>query len=94
MRIGTIFSASYKISCHAVHVAETLEATIDTVREMQQRQTEIHEILCNDLGEAYKEHARDYAQFQISLLKNLKLRSDSNQERLKNVIGLVRTYRQ
>ncbi len=79
------------MSRHAIHVAEVLEATIDTVREIQRRQTAIHEILRNELSDTYKEQAREYVQFQISLLKNLKLRSDSNQERLKNEINLVRT---
>ncbi len=79
------------MSRHAIHAAETLEATIDTVKGIQQRQTTVHQILCSNLGETYTEQARDYVQFQISLLKNLKLRSDSNQERLKNEISLVRS---
>ena len=84
-----MFSASHEMSRHAIHVAEVLEATIDTVRELQHRQTTVHEILWNGLDETYTEQARHYVQFQISLLKNLKLRSNSNQARLKNEIDLV-----
>lgn len=90
MRTGAIFGPIHEVSRHAIHTAEILEATIDTVKELQQRQTELHERLRDDLDETYREQAKDYAHFQISLLKSLKLRSDSNQERLKNEIDLVR----
>jgi hypothetical protein len=89
MGTSAIFGTSHEMSRHAIHVAEVLDATIGTVKEMQQRQTAIHRILVSTLGETYKEQAQDYVQFQISLLKNLKLRSDSNQARLKNEIDLV-----
>lgn len=90
MRAGAIFGPIHEVSRHAIHTAEILEATIDNVKEMQHRQTAIHDTLCSHLDETYREQAKDYAQFQISLLKGLKLRSDSNQERLKNEINLVR----
>lgn len=77
------------MSRHAIHTSEILEATIDTLKEMQHSRIAIHQRLHPDLGETYREQAKDYAQFQISLVKALKLRSDSNQERLKNEINLV-----
>lgn len=81
-----------ELSRHSIHVDEALEATADIVGEIQQRQTAVHEILCRELGEAYTEQARDYIRFQISLLKNLKLRSNSNKERLRNEVNLVGVY--
>lgn len=93
MRIGAIFGPIHEISRHAIHTAEILEASIDTIKEMHNRQTAVHEKLGDELSDTYKDQARDYTQFQISLLKSLKLRSDSNQERLKSEINLVRVDR-
>jgi HSP90 family molecular chaperone len=90
MRTGAIFGPIHEISRHAIHTSEILEAAIDTIKEMQDSRTAIQKRLLDDLGETYREQAKDYAQFQLSLLKCLKLRSDSNQERLKNEINLVR----
>ncbi|KAK4193249.1 hypothetical protein QBC35DRAFT_100273 [Podospora australis] len=89
MRTGAIFSTIHDISRHAIHASEILEAAVDTLKELQRCRTAIHERLADDLEETYKAQARDYTQFQISLLKNLKLRSDSNRERLKNEINLA-----
>ena len=90
MRIGAIFGPIHEMSRHAIHTSEILEAAIDTIQEMHHSRIAIQKRLLDDLGETYREQAKDYAQFQISLLKCLKLRSDSNQERLKNEINLVR----
>ncbi len=90
MRTGAIFGPIHDVSRHAIHAAEILEATIDTVKELQHRQIAVHGRLYDNLGDTYKDQARDYTQFQISMLKNLRLRSDSNQERLKSEIDLVR----
>ncbi|KAK4041445.1 hypothetical protein C8A01DRAFT_45405 [Parachaetomium inaequale] len=89
MRTGAIFGPIHEMSRHAIHTSEILEAAIDTIKEMQHSRTAIHKRLIDDLGETYREQAKDYAQFQLSLLKCLKLRSDSNQERLKNEINLA-----
>ncbi|KAK4156191.1 hypothetical protein C8A00DRAFT_31001 [Chaetomidium leptoderma] len=89
MRTGAIFGPIHEMSRHAIHTSEILDAAIDTLKEMQHRQTTVHESLHADLDETYREQAKDYAQFQISLVKSLKLRSDSNQERLKNEINLA-----
>ena len=92
MRIGSSFGIMHEISRHAIHTAEILQAAADTLKEMQRCRAAVYDRLLNDPGETYKEQAKDYAQFQISLLKNLKLRSDSNQERLQNEVNLVRDY--
>jgi Mg2+ and Co2+ transporter CorA len=89
MRTGAIFGPIHEMSRHAIHASEILEASIDTLKEMQHCRTAIQQRLHPDLGETYREQAKDYAQFQISLIKALKLRSDSNQERLKNEINLA-----
>jgi hypothetical protein len=47
-------------------------------------------MLAQDLEETYRRQADDYALFQLSLLKNLKLRSDSNRARLADEIHSVR----
>lgn len=62
---------------------------VETLTEMQRCRTEIHKRV-PDLGILYKEQAMEYAQFQLSLVKNLKRRSDSNRARLVDEINLVR----
>ncbi len=89
MRTGAIFSAIHEVHRHAIHTSDSLQATVETLSEMQRRRVEIHNRLPHDLGETYREQAKDYAQFQISMFKSLKLRSDSIRERLKNEITLV-----
>ncbi|KAK4196951.1 hypothetical protein QBC40DRAFT_286388 [Triangularia verruculosa] len=103
MRTGAIFSEVHEMSRHAIHSSEILEATIDTLKDLQRCRTMIHDSFHSQppsaagavdgsmtptyLTQTYKHQAHHYAQFQISLLKNLKLRADSNRERLKNEIN-------
>ncbi|KAK4132809.1 hypothetical protein BT67DRAFT_450775 [Trichocladium antarcticum] len=89
MRTGTSFSPMHEISRHAIHTAEILEAATNTLNEMQRCRAVIYERLPDDPGETHKGQAKDYAQFQITLLRSLKLRSDSNQERLRNEVNLA-----
>ncbi|KAL2021634.1 hypothetical protein VTK56DRAFT_6987 [Thermocarpiscus australiensis] len=89
MRTGAIFGPIHDVFRHAIHTSEILNAAIDTLKEMQRCRAEIHETLRHDLSGTYREQAKDYAHFQISLLKSLKLRSDSNQERLSNEVNLA-----
>ncbi|GAB1310594.1 hypothetical protein MFIFM68171_00804 [Madurella fahalii] len=88
-RANAVFNMMHEMSRHAIHLSEVLEAASDTLKEMQRCRAAIHERLREDLGETYKEQAKDYAQFQLSLLSCLKLRSDSNQERLHNERNLA-----
>lgn len=62
---------------------------INTMTELQRYQREIHKNLPDDLQKNYRGQAKAYADFQIQLLKSLKLRSDSNQKWLENRIQLV-----
>lgn len=57
--------------------------------ELRRYQTDIHESLAAGLEKNYKEQAKAYTDFQIQLVKSLRLRSESNQERLKNEVNLV-----
>ena len=79
----------HEISRHAIHVTETLQASINTLREMQRHQTDILANLSTQLGRNHVEQAKQYTSFQISLLMSLELRSGSNQERLRNEVNLV-----
>lgn len=90
MRAGAIFNPIHEMSRHAIHKSEVLESAIETLKELQRCRVEVHEKLRDILEETYREQAKEYGQFQISLLSNLKLRSGSNQERLKDEIDLVR----
>jgi hypothetical protein len=79
----------HEIIRHALHTTETLAATIETMMQLQRYQIDILETLSNPLGKSYKEQATAYTDFQIQLIKSLKLRSESNQKRLENEIHLV-----
>ncbi|KAK4462990.1 hypothetical protein QBC42DRAFT_266827 [Cladorrhinum samala] len=89
MRMGAIFEEIHDISRHAIHSSEILEAGVDTLKELKHCQVAVHEKMSQILGKTYIQQAREYTQFQISLLKNLKLRADSNRERLKNEVNLA-----
>lgn len=84
-----MFIPTHEFSRHAIHVSEVLQATSGTIMEMDRCRAEIYENL-PDLGDTYKCQAKEYARFQISLLKSLKLRSDANQARLASEINFVR----
>jgi hypothetical protein len=90
-RVGTEdrFDQMHEISRHSIHVAEILDATIGNMSELQRYQTDIHKHLPTELDKSYREQAKEYMRFQISLLKSLRLRSESNQKRLNNEVNLV-----
>jgi hypothetical protein len=79
----------HDISRHSIHVAEVLSVTIETTQGIQRQQKAVHGTLSSDLTTSYQEQAQEYMSFQLQMLKSLKLRSDSNHERLKNEITLV-----
>lgn len=87
--IENVFKEMHDISRHAIHTSEILSVTIDTMTELQRCQTDIHESLPNDLKNSYKSQAKAYTNFQIQLMKSLKLRSESNQKRLENEVNLA-----
>lgn len=84
-----VFKPMHDVSRHAIHTAEILSATIETITELQRYQTDIRKILHIDLDQNYKEQANAYTDFQIQLLKSLKLRSESNHKRLEDEVNLV-----
>jgi hypothetical protein len=79
----------HEISRHATHVTEVLSVTIETMKEIQRQQKVIYESLSSDLAKPYQEQAQEYMSFQLQMLKSLKLRSESNHDRLKSEITLV-----
>lgn len=84
-----VFKPMHDVSRHAIHTAEILSATIETMTELQRYRTDIHKRLPIDLDQNYKEQAKAYMDFQIQLVKSLKLRSESNQKRLENEVSLA-----
>ncbi|KAK3488431.1 hypothetical protein B0T13DRAFT_95178 [Neurospora crassa] len=100
-----LFEQIHDHARHAYHSSEVLEAAIQTVEQLGRCQREIHETIAHGqrngrgsgsgsrLGHSltltYRAQAREYTQFQISLVKSLKLRSDSSLQRLKNEVGLA-----
>ena len=56
---------------------------------IQRQQKAVYESLSSGLEKTYQEQAQEYMNFQLQMLKNLKLRSAANHERLKNEITLV-----
>jgi len=57
---------------------------------MRRCQAETSEILAHKLENPYQRQVDGYTMFQISLLRNLKLRSDSNKTRLDDMVHNVR----
>ncbi|KAJ4417112.1 hypothetical protein N0V85_001994 [Neurospora sp. IMI 360204] len=93
-----LFEQIHDHARHAHHSSEVLEAAIQTVEQLGRYQREIHENIAHGqrtgssrlgLTLTYRVQAREYTQFQISLVRSLKLRSDSSLQRLKNEVGLA-----
>ena len=95
-----LFEQIHDHARHAYHSSEVLEAAIQTVEQLGRYQTEVNESIGGPQGQGRKRHpsgltltyraqAREYTQFQISVVRSLKLRSDSSLQRLKNEVGLV-----
>lgn len=92
-----LFEQIHDHARHAYHSSEVLEAAIQTFEQLGRHQREIHESIAQGqqrsqssrLTLTYRVQAREYTQFQISLVKGLKLRSDSSLQRLKNEVGLA-----
>ncbi len=56
---------------------------------IRRQQKAVYERLSPGRATPYQEQAQEYMSFQLQMVKSLKLRSDSNHERLKNEITLV-----
>lgn len=88
-RPGDMFEPTHEHSRHAIHVAEVLETTVETTSAIDRCRAELQEHI-PELDAEYKGRAAEYAQFQISLLKSMQLRSESNRARLAAEITFVR----
>ncbi|KAK0711790.1 hypothetical protein B0H67DRAFT_602492 [Lasiosphaeris hirsuta] len=84
-----VFKPTHEHTRHAIHVSEVLESAVCTATEMQRCQNEIYRSLEKELDYSYVQQASEYAAFHVSVLKNLKLRSDSNQARLADEINFA-----
>jgi hypothetical protein len=86
-----VFGDMHDVSRHAIHVSEVLQATVESMIQMQQYRKDIYETLPIDLGTEYKKQATSHMDFQIQLVRSLKLRADSSDKRLEHEVGLVLT---
>ena len=85
---GDVFVPTHEFSRHAMHVSEVLEAAVGTISAINRCRVEVHACI-PELSETYKCQTAEYARFQISLLENMKRRSDSNLARLATEITFV-----
>jgi hypothetical protein len=76
----------------SMEISEVLESALETAQQMQRYRAEMYKELplSNGLERAYKQQANDYAAFQVLLLRNLSIRSASNQTRLAHQASVVR----
>ncbi|KAF2176651.1 hypothetical protein K469DRAFT_645505 [Zopfia rhizophila CBS 207.26] len=83
------FVAMHEISRHTGHVVEVEAVAIETIENLFHRQKTTYESLSTPLDKTYQEQAREYLSFQLQMMKSLKWRSLSNQERLNAEITLA-----
>lgn len=76
---------------HAIHCSETLEVAGEVMAQIKKEHATFHEKRAADaaLPELAAEKSQSYMGFQLQMLKNLKLRSQANHERLNNEVTLV-----
>lgn len=79
----------HEVSRHTSHVVEVEAVTIETMENLLHRQKTTYENLRSILDESYQEQAREYLSFQLQVMKSLRWRSLSIQERLDAEITLV-----
>ena len=75
---------------HGIHTTEVLTVSIETLDAMRKYQATIydHKTL-KDALHGTSQQAGEYMEFQLQVLKSLRLRSESNDKRLGNEISLV-----
>ncbi|KAF2632494.1 hypothetical protein BU25DRAFT_381962 [Macroventuria anomochaeta] len=89
--IDADFSELHEISRHATHSTETLSVTTESMKAMRERHKDFHErshstTIANNACWTMTQQRMD---FQAQLIRNLKLRSRANQERLQSEITLA-----
>jgi len=70
---------------HAIHITEVLTVSVQTAETMLQNLARVSGYSRNTRGES-----QHHLTFQIQMLRNLLLRSQSNKERLQNEVAQVR----
>ena len=78
---------------HAIHCFETLSVSAETVRSISQQASNLSTQAMTTSKNTIEasEQIESHMAFQIRMLENLLLRSQSNKERLQNEISLVRS---
>lgn len=85
------FSKMHEDARHAIHCSETLEVAAEVLAQIKREHAAFHKKRAADaaLPELAVEKSQSYIGFQLQMLKNLKLRSQANHERLNNEITLA-----
>jgi hypothetical protein len=65
----------HEISRHTSHVVEVEAVTIETMKNLLQRQKTAHDSLSLPSEKSYVEQAQEYLAFQLQTMKSLKWRS-------------------
>lgn len=81
----------HEMARHGIHTTEVLTVSIETLDAMRKYQATIHDhkTLKHVLHGTNSQQAGEYMEFQLQVLKSLRLRSESNDKRLGNEIALV-----
>ena len=81
----------HKDAKHAIHCPETLEVAAGVMAQIKREHAAFHKNRAADAAfpELAVEKSQSYMGFQWQMLKNLKLRSQANHERMNNEITLV-----
>jgi hypothetical protein len=74
---------------HGIHVSEILDVSIQSLDGLRKYQEAVHDMHRLELPRNYRTQATELIQFQIQAVRNLKQRSDANNQRLNNEITLV-----
>ncbi|KAF1813257.1 hypothetical protein P152DRAFT_311380 [Eremomyces bilateralis CBS 781.70] len=83
------FMTMHEISRHTSHVVETESVAIEAIESLLQRQEALHQTLPTELGNGYLVQARERLSFQLQMMKSLKWRSLSTQERLNAEVNVA-----
>ncbi|KAF4581029.1 hypothetical protein GQ602_007166 [Ophiocordyceps camponoti-floridani] len=82
------FVTMHNISRHAIHLNEVCTVTIETLEKLLEQQKLTHGAIAW-LDKTYKQQSQESLSFYLQMMKSLKLRSSSNQERINAEITLA-----
>ncbi|KAH6894240.1 hypothetical protein B0T10DRAFT_479901 [Thelonectria olida] len=86
------FSTMHEVSRHAIHISEVLAVTTDTFENLLRHITALYGTgtdLPATLTKTDRHQALEHLSFQVQMIKSLKLRNDSNYERLKSEVQVA-----